>query len=203
LWTLQYEFACYLGVAAIGVIGVLRRRRLVAAGAGGLWLIMIGRHVVAADVATRLRLSSLLVPLALSFALGMLLFLYRDRVVISNRWAAVAATSVLLSLPLGLYDVVGVAAWAYLCLFLAIRLPLVRFGRRVDLSYGVYIYAFPVQQILTLYGFSRYGLFPYIAVTTCIASTLAVISWFCIERPSLRLKNVSPGRRKASRASSG
>lgn len=57
-----------------------------------------------------------------------------------------------------------------------------------DLSYGVYIYAFPVQQWLAVNG--------QLNVATAIAATLpfALMSWFLVERPALRLK---PGPRPA------
>jgi peptidoglycan/LPS O-acetylase OafA/YrhL len=57
-----------------------------------------------------------------------------------------------------------------------------------DLSYGVYIYAFPVQQMLAAYG--------QLNVATAVLGVLpfAVASWFLVERPALKLK---PGPRPA------
>jgi len=57
-----------------------------------------------------------------------------------------------------------------------------------DLSYGVYIYAFPIQQVLAAYG--------QLNVFTAVLGVLpfAVASWFLVERPALRLK---PGPRPA------
>ncbi len=57
-----------------------------------------------------------------------------------------------------------------------------------DLSYGVYIYAFPVQQALAMAG--------ELNVLTAILAVLpfAALSWFLVERPALKLK---PGARGA------
>jgi peptidoglycan/LPS O-acetylase OafA/YrhL len=57
-----------------------------------------------------------------------------------------------------------------------------------DLSYGVYIYAFPIQQVLAAYG--------QLNLLTAILGVLpfAVASWFLVERPALKLK---PGPRPA------
>ena len=57
-----------------------------------------------------------------------------------------------------------------------------------DLSYGVYIYAFPLQQVLAAWG--------QLNVATAIVSVIpfALASWFLVERPALKLK---PGPRPA------
>lgn len=58
----------------------------------------------------------------------------------------------------------------------------------LDLSYGLYIYAFPIQQWLAVHG--------QLNLVTALAATLpfALMSWFLVERPALRLK---PGPRPA------
>jgi peptidoglycan/LPS O-acetylase OafA/YrhL len=55
-----------------------------------------------------------------------------------------------------------------------------------DLSYGIYIYAFPVQQALAMAG--------RLNLLTAILAVLpfAAMSWFLVERPALKLK---PGAR--------
>jgi peptidoglycan/LPS O-acetylase OafA/YrhL len=57
-----------------------------------------------------------------------------------------------------------------------------------DLSYGVYIYAFPIQQWLAIHG--------QLNVATAVAATIpfALASWFLVERPAMKLK---PGPRPA------
>jgi peptidoglycan/LPS O-acetylase OafA/YrhL len=57
-----------------------------------------------------------------------------------------------------------------------------------DLSYGVYIYAFPLQQLLAAYG--------QLNVATAVLAVVpfALMSWFLVERPALKLK---PGSRPA------
>lgn len=72
------------------------------------------------------------------------------------------------------------AAFAYVPLVGAYR----RFG---DYSYGVYIYAFPVQQILAklLSPLSPMELFAWSAPLTLL---LAVLSWRFVESPALAYK---------------
>ncbi len=51
-----------------------------------------------------------------------------------------------------------------------------------DLSYGLYIYAFPLQQVLAAHG--MLSLWLSIAVTLPFAAA----SWFLVEKPALRFK---------------
>ncbi len=59
-----------------------------------------------------------------------------------------------------------------------------------DISYGLYIYAFPIQQ--TTYHFLSTSLSPAIlALLACIATTIpAILSWFFIEKPILTNRNL-------------
>ena len=56
--------------------------------------------------------------------------------------------------------------------------------RRGDFSYGLYLYAFPVQQAVGASG----GAFVNFAVATIVAGGCAALSWHFIEQPALRAK---------------
>ena len=68
-----------------------------------------------------------------------------------------------------------------------------RFGRHGDFSYGLYLYAFPVQQLMAYYGLSTSNWLLGFTMTFFIALTLSILSWKFVESPSLglrtRLKN--------------
>jgi peptidoglycan/LPS O-acetylase OafA/YrhL len=59
-------------------------------------------------------------------------------------------------------------------------------ARRHDISYGVYIYAFPIQQLLVYAGAHRLGLVAYDVLAALATAALAVVSWRVVERPALR-----------------
>jgi peptidoglycan/LPS O-acetylase OafA/YrhL len=69
-------------------------------------------------------------------------------------------------------------------------LPIISvFSRKYgDVSYGVYLYAFPIQQSLTYFNIHNDGIFIYIGLATLITFGLAVASWHWIEKPCLSLK---------------
>jgi peptidoglycan/LPS O-acetylase OafA/YrhL len=69
-----------------------------------------------------------------------------------------------------------------------------RFGRHADISYGVYLYSFPIQQVLIAW-FGPGGLRPL--ALTAVAMPLSWLcgfaSWHAIEKRALRLKPHRPG----------
>ncbi len=209
LWSLMYEVFCYFMVAGLAVLGVLKRARWVVAVLAGALFAVIVRDFLAApripgpqgDHGPFLGIGALdtysLVYLTYVFLLGALFEVYRRRVVLNDAGAIIAAVILAGSLRFGGFDVFGYPAFAYLVLWLAVRLPrpFQRVGRRHDYSYGFYIYAFPVQQLLALLGAPGLGLLPYVLLTTAGTFALAIPSWHLVERPAMSLKHWRPRQR--------
>lgn len=60
---------------------------------------------------------------------------------------------------------------------------------RHDLSYGIYLYAFPVQQTIASFGFTGWQQWPFSLGASAVATVaLAYLSWIFVERPALNLK---------------
>lgn len=196
LWTLIYEFKCYLGVMVLGMIGVFRRwRPSVLILCCGLWALQINQHLDPTFLKGVFLLGDPnMVRLAFIFSLGMVCYVYREKIIISNWLAAFALAVFVISIKAGQYYQVGEVMWAYLCIFGAVRLPFHNVDRYGDFSYGLYIYAFLVEELLALYGVPKWGYAPYLALSSVAAMIFAVASWFVVERPFLRLKRVRLGR---------
>ncbi|MNT41291.1 hypothetical protein D3C72_1776470 [compost metagenome] len=72
-----------------------------------------------------------------------------------------------------------------------IRTRAFRIFERIDPTYGLYLYSWPVGQILvSIFGLSSPWLLA--GLTAVIASALAAASWFLVERPAMALKDWSP-----------
>lgn len=185
LWTLKYEVGFYLLVAGLGAAGLLRR-----------WVALAGWVAAAVVpfvpyVGPRL---SFWPELYLYFGGGLALYLLRERVRMSP-WVAlgcVVGLVVTARLGVGFRYAVGCCG-AYLVLYLAF-LPsrLAGFARYGDFSYGVYIYAFPVQQLVTALLGGRTVWWVNAALSLPVVVALAALSWHGVERPALRLKGAPP-----------
>ncbi len=194
LWTLPIEVSMYLVLGILAALGLVRRS--VAMGLvmvlGMAWFVG-GREWLAraTDAFPAVLPPAATLHLALWFFLGSLLWLARIRY---RAW--LAATLLLLAwLGQGTFagSLVLHLAIAYFVLWFAqVDLgQLGRFGRRGDFSYGMYLYAFPVQQVVAQCGGAAWPFPAY--VVSCFVATLAcaVASWHWIEAPMLRLKNRS------------
>ncbi|WP_049807013.1 acyltransferase family protein [Pseudofrankia inefficax] len=202
LWTLSWEFACYLTIAVLGALGLLARRRLLLGLSAALWAVL-AFHAFVPSVATVVFVH-LDAPtrFSLLFSAGMLLHLYQDRVPFSDVLAGVAVAWLLVVYRFDPHPYVLIGPpLAYVCLWLSARLPAPAVLRRHDLSYGLYIYAMPAQQLLVLYGVARWNLGAFYAASFAAGLALATASWFAVERRALRLKDYSP--RFLARADSG
>lgn len=170
LWSLFHEVAAY-GVCFLFVaLGGTRRPRAVLGVIAGAALSVSLAAYLPARAAT-------FGPLFLAFAMGMAAHVWRDRLVLRPVMAVVALPLIVV-LPWGL----AVAVLAYACLSVALCAP--ERALPADLSYGVYIYGWPVAQtIVHLHP----GLDPLALAATSLAATVpfAVFSWYAVERPAL------------------
>ncbi len=186
VWTLKYEVICYAGVFAAGLAGLLRQRLLMLGLAAALTLAVVAREVAAPDGAKGIE-TSLRLPLI--FLAGGLGWLWRDRLRVSGAGVLLAIGLVLLLAPTPLYKAALYLATTYAMLALALAPEFTRHATEPpgDISYGVYLYGWPVQQALVAL-FPAAGawalLFPALALTALIG----IASWLLVEKPALALK---------------
>lgn len=193
LWSLSYEVTCYAGVLICGVLGLLGHRKIFATMA----LVFLGVYASAMffDLNTRIEQ---LTRLGLPFLTGMVFYLWRREIPLS--WGMLAGLTSL-----------SVAAW-FTPLFLPVfavtlsyvvffagyaQTPLLlNYNRLGDYSYGVYIYAFPIQQLAAQSGLTT----PIANMAVSLPFTLicAMLSWHFVEGPAMRLRYrvYAPGRLK-------
>lgn len=193
LWTLVIEFKCYLALALVGLVAAKSKLHLILpVTAVALWAIQLWWLVVP-DAAFQLPLLGGVEPLrlAIDFFVGTSFYVFRRRIPIDYRLAIVAAAVFFFSLPFGAYRLVGGVTFAYVMLWLACRLPIRSFDRRGDLSYGMYLYAFPVMQTLALVGATALGPIGFIVASTTLTLPFAAFSWFVVEHPAMQLRHRS------------
>lgn len=187
LWTIPFEFSCYIILAVMGLCGIMRSRRACLIVFSLSWLVMIAYSVYVRYFNPRVNHLALereihFVPI---FLAGAAVYLYRDKLQFSSLWAAVSLVVLcaVSNLPDG-WNFAFPFAGAYLAFFLAYNpfIRLMHFARYGDFSYGTYLYAFPIQQLVVL----RWGGQMSPIVLFCIATPLtliaAIASWFLIER---------------------
>ncbi len=197
LWTIRYEATCYLLCGL--VLWAPKGRRALTAGvllalSALVSLTIVGHHQLATWALSHV--PSLFDPVwrrfLPDFGAGAVLFLYREKVPRSRTLAAVCfglLVTAMLVAPSALGVVVPVTL-TYLLFFVAFAEPnaVVQrvFARVGDLSYGTYLYAFPVQQAaITVLGAQATPM-TVLALSVPPTLVLAALSWWLVERRLLR-----------------
>jgi peptidoglycan/LPS O-acetylase OafA/YrhL len=203
MWTIAYEFRCYLLVMVAGIIGLLSRRSVVAFLTISALVLSAAHPKILSHIPAGLKLfvgePDILITFSGVFGCGALHYLYRDRIRYDWRLAVLAALGMI---ALMFWSVTAEAAFAifggYIVFWFAFNVhspSLAAIGRKVDISYGVYLYAWPVQKLLIWWN---PAISPWWVFTgaTVIASLLALGSWRLVEKPFLGLKTAFVPRRR-------
>ena len=182
MWSISAEFLCYLSVLALGVVGSLGRRRE--------WLVLAA---LVFTIGAAARLGNVAVPgirLAMLFLNGGVFYLYRDRIRMDGRIALGAVAIVVLCMfSWCLSELAVTSIGGYALIYVASKRSafLSQFNRLPDVSYGTYLYGWPIQKLIVWYipTISPWSLFALSALCALLAGT---ISWYLIEEPALRFK---------------
>jgi peptidoglycan/LPS O-acetylase OafA/YrhL len=59
--------------------------------------------------------------------------------------------------------------------------------KRGDISYGVYLYGWPVQLIVSLLIGKSVGVWGYILISAIVVIPFGILSWLLVEKPSIGL----------------
>jgi peptidoglycan/LPS O-acetylase OafA/YrhL len=207
LHTLFYESACYLMVAVVGVFAVLSRRPVLMLGMlGAAWGITLVEAVAQTGLVAGQPGRELMLRYGTMFVAGTCAHLFASRIRLTAVGGALAALTVVAALVADslvesdsrsvlIYSLIAPPVVTYLVLLAGSSPRLARVGARRDLSYGLYVYAYPVQATLLVVGAASWWLPAYVAASLAIALALAFISWTYVESPALALKSWTPARR--------
>jgi peptidoglycan/LPS O-acetylase OafA/YrhL len=198
LWTIPLELQCYGVLGLLGAAGLLRWRWLI------LGLVLTAASLFA--IAESRGQTLVLVGFGVFFLSGTAIHAFKLLESGRRLWWVVAACWALAGAALtvgrpleALWLVIPVTV---LAVGNASTPYLRRAGRFGDLSYGTYIYAFPVQQTLIWLFKDRLSWIAVFALTVATTLALAFASWHLVEKRALRLKP-HPRRKDAARPMAG
>jgi peptidoglycan/LPS O-acetylase OafA/YrhL len=191
LWTIAYEFIMYILLSFLIFFrrSVVLTRILLAISFG---LLVCGNIFLPAEVANYDYYinSKILMEVGAYFLAGSVLAsLNVEQFKYFKAAAVIAFSLIIISVILKFFYAIKFIAFPLVVLFAGTRSTkgINNSGKKIgDLSYGVYIYAFPVQQ--TLFYFFKLNYLSLMLVSIPISFALAYLSWHLIESKALKLK---------------
>ena len=196
LWSIPFEFWCYIGILVLGAARLAHRPRLVA---GLLFSFIVisfifsWRHLTPGGriLGAIFGYPPFWARLLPYFLAGMALYLYRDKIKLNSTgaWLSLVALIVAARVPNGMIFALPLAG-AYLIFWFAF-LPgdwLKRFGKFGDFSYGIYLYSFPITQLVVWAHKEPMSPLTLFITAWPLSIICGVLSWYLVERRFIRAK---------------
>ncbi|KWU52244.1 hypothetical protein AWV77_05290 [Pseudomonas palleroniana] len=190
LWTLYYEVSLYALVLVLGIFGFLKR---------ALWVSLFFIAYILFYFTFRFLLEEgythpgmqmrMWVQWSFAFVVGMVLYTYKSNIRLDYRLLAGCWLGAFFLYKTPFFVEAFVIAWSYSVFFVAFNTQWFarQYNKLGDYSYGLYIYAFPTQEIL---AHLWKGISPVVMIFLAFAFALfpAVLSWYFIEHPCMLRK---------------
>ena len=186
LWSLFPEILCYFFTLAAGIFGLFNKNKILhlILGISTLIFFTINFNFSKNYGPTILILSPAL-KLYASYISGSLTYVFRDQMILDKKGTIFLFLFTLMLIKFGGYNLLSpfLIAMTLINVF-----QLFEFRIKYDISYGVYIYSFPVQQLLFQVFGSKLHVFLFIGLSLVIAITMGLLSYILVERPCINLR---------------
>ncbi|MDR2013611.1 MAG: acyltransferase [Rhodanobacter sp.] len=182
IWTLPAEVRMYALVALFGLVGAIRWRWLFNIALFALFVFGSARphHIPMVPIDSYIQLAAL-------FGIGGFCYMNRSWIPVHGGLLLAASLVAWLLRSTVIYPAVFAICEVLFVFWFAYNTRWYGFNRFGDYSYGIYLWGFPMQQIVAvlapLLPALLNALFGFLA-----ALSVAVMSWHVIEKPALRLK---------------
>jgi len=195
LWSIRVEVACYLVALALGMVSLFSNKLVVTSVAIMVFALQIyvSRSVTGAYSFLYMDLKPSLDVASYFFTGSALYYWWPSLPKLHGAYALLAVVCILVLGGPHMWLVLH-AALPFLIMSIAFHPTrhLSRFGMIGDYSYGIYIYAFPVQQTVMYFLGGRVPFAAFVLISMLGTVACAVLSWHLVEHPLLGLK---PSRR--------
>jgi peptidoglycan/LPS O-acetylase OafA/YrhL len=188
LWTVPFELECYVAISIVAILGMFRDIRLVFPFFILATVFLVSHNIYrdidpapAGGVSGRL--------LVLCFFAGVVIYSFRNMIPLSSMMAAGSILLSIILIRLRYTSYITPILFAYFTTYIGLLNPkrsiIVRSG---DYSYGLYLYSCPIQQTVAVLLGIHLTFVLNLAISFPIAVVFALFSWWCIEKPFLKVR---------------
>lgn len=190
IWTLPAEVRMYLWVAFAGALGILARRWACTLLLSGLFVLglLAPEHLWWVPHPAYVRLAG-------CFALGVLCYVHRDVIPANGWWLATCTVLAWALRHTPMYPFAFALAEAAFVFWFAYRTRWHGYNRLGDYSYGLYLWGYPMQQVVA-HHLPATSPLANAALALPLALLAAVLSWHLVEKPAIGLKSAPRALRR-------
>lgn len=204
-WSLIHEVRAYFMVLVLGCLGLLSKRFFVIILAilfnigyilRSLDFNIIGTQQLFKNFFNSYIGDSHILIIFTYFIFGMLFYIFHDKIIWNNWFYILSILGLVIGWKLDLFPVFGPTCFTYFVLYSSQALPFKSIADSIgDLSYGIYIYSWPIQLCLLYVGLNKitgnqYFDYLYFTSASIILAVIAgYLSWNFVEKGWLGRKN--------------
>lgn len=188
LWSIFHELACYVLLALVGLVGLLRWWTMALVSVGMVLASLAGMSLNSSTM------SDFLLVAPAYFAGAALSLVEFQQMKPMYRFVTVIAASCAIALAcrdgalLAIFPVAGAPIILLIGTSRWLRLPALQ--RVGDISYGTYLYGWPVEQVARSLAGPHPGWEMIFSISLPVAYALGYSSWWAVERPLLQYKSM-------------
>lgn len=197
IWTIKFEFFCYLTIPLLGWVKVFKSKIVCLL----LFLIFYGVYVYQYFTKTSffgwkeyavIGQPDMIVQFITFFFAGVILYVFRKDFLRKRAYLYLSLLIVICAIIFntGLAIVLPIfGSYILFHLTFARSYSLIGFSKWGDFSYSIYLFSWPIQQLVLMYLEKYMDVTLLFILSTSITICFSYLSWHYIEKPSLGLKN--------------
>jgi peptidoglycan/LPS O-acetylase OafA/YrhL len=187
LWTIPFEIRFYLLIAIMMFFGLFRSKnfKFIVAGLWAVAFVIYSLGTLDENFMKLINDKVFLFGFAVLlnyFLAGSIAYLWRDKIKYSLGLSIICGLLTFLSVTNNWFGL-ATLFFGYFVISLGVFLPIKNLAKRIgDLSYGVYLYHWPIQSILYYSWFYKQGFLVYICSSIFFTFLTAFASWHLVEK---------------------
>lgn len=188
LWSLPLEILCYVYVLILGFFTLLRSKEFSILAFIIIYFLHLSPEIKFNYFGFP---SEQIVDYSLYFLLGIIVFNFKNYIYLDKKYAMMSILVLLISMKFSFFKEVFIYFGTYLILYFGYQNSFKYTGyfQKNDFSYGMYIYAFPIQQVFVYVNGGDMNPYINFIYSFVITSIFAFFSWNLIEKRLLKLKH--------------
>ncbi|ALF53397.1 hypothetical protein ACX27_11980 [Nostoc piscinale CENA21] len=189
MWSLFPEVQCYGFTLFVGSLGLFRQNRIILLGVGiGIFSLFVLKSYDLIYGPTFMMLGAFnRMQAYTSYVIGSLLYVYKKNINIDAKGIIFLTIITIFLLRFGGYTAISPIL---ISLILIYGFTSFKFRITFDISYGIYIYSFPFQQLLySLFG-NYLPIYVYLLFSILGSCILGLFSFYLIEKPFINIRKI-------------